>query len=82
MLEVINRCINRRAPGSPASRAGWRRDNLHMSSFNPHDNAEAGPITVPTVQRIRYPHFIENRSTEGRNHLLRVAQLMSARSWI
>lgn len=24
MLEVINRCINRRAPGSPDRRAGWR----------------------------------------------------------
>lgn len=29
MLEVINRCINRRAPGSPACRAGWRRGPWH-----------------------------------------------------
>ena len=40
------------------------RDNLYISSFNPHDSAEADPITVPTVQRIHNPHFIEDGGTE------------------
>lgn len=32
MLEVINRCINRRAPGSPAFKAGWTLGPWHLGT--------------------------------------------------
>lgn len=47
MLEVINRHINRRAPGSPVRRAGWRGPG-HLGSFREG---------VATVQRPA-PHLL------------------------
>lgn len=78
MLEVINRCINRWAPGSPARWAGWQHGPGHLGQTREGGRRETR--SRPTSHLPHRPHPAVCEASAGAQELIHIVLVYSARS--